>query len=550
MNKRGFAISIILYSLVFLLITILFMILGILKTRYNVSTNTRESVIEDINSIDYAARVFKGDIMEGSSNMPVWIDTMGTPDISDNVIYIASATDKIGNSTCSVSIDCSELVSNNYVWYSGKLWRIVALYPDGTMKLVTENPIANIYWGESTEFNNSYMYQWLNEDFLDTLYNSDEIIADTIWNYTADNGNISTRPTSLPNQKTVTAKVGLLNAYEVYSTRYTTDSPDNFYTHSYNQVQYNNTNNELFKTYLFHGSYGGTWWLLNQENSSKIRVIESSNVNFEYSYSPGEGAFGIRPSIVLKRDVTFNGKGTKSEPYTLSKDKEKPVYNTTLLNTRSSGEYVNFDNKVYRIVEVNGGSTYLVLETAIEHYTLAGFADSSYWGKSTNSEYNYECTGAPYYHSYPECEYSDHYFNDTWYNSISTAYRNMMVSGTFYQGAYANDDTTGPKHYKSTICAGNYNNVTVKNCTKLSYDTGEAFVGKVGLPRVGQMFSSGIQYDMGIGTFPRSYLVSPGIYVEEVFADDAMYRPVIALSSNVKITGGNGTVNSPFRIGL
>ena len=30
----------------------------------------------------------------------------------------------------------NECVDFNYVWYSGKLWRITAIYPDGTLKMI------------------------------------------------------------------------------------------------------------------------------------------------------------------------------------------------------------------------------------------------------------------------------------------------------------------------------------------------------------------------------------------------------------------------------
>ena len=52
MNKKGFAISIVMYSIVFLLITMFYIILGILKTRYNVSDNLRNTIIEELNSSD------------------------------------------------------------------------------------------------------------------------------------------------------------------------------------------------------------------------------------------------------------------------------------------------------------------------------------------------------------------------------------------------------------------------------------------------------------------------------------------------------------------
>lgn len=66
----------------------------------------------------------------------------------------------------------------NYVWYSGKLWRIVAIYPDGKMKLVTENNMTAIAWNaaNNTNYENSYIDQWLTREFLPTLYDPDNKI--------------------------------------------------------------------------------------------------------------------------------------------------------------------------------------------------------------------------------------------------------------------------------------------------------------------------------------------------------------------------------------
>ncbi len=49
MNKKGFAVSVILYSIIFLIITTLFMLLSIMKTRFNVSNDLRENIKETIN---------------------------------------------------------------------------------------------------------------------------------------------------------------------------------------------------------------------------------------------------------------------------------------------------------------------------------------------------------------------------------------------------------------------------------------------------------------------------------------------------------------------
>ena len=49
LNNKGFAISIILYSFVFLIVTILIILLGLEKNRYEVNQNLREGIIEKLN---------------------------------------------------------------------------------------------------------------------------------------------------------------------------------------------------------------------------------------------------------------------------------------------------------------------------------------------------------------------------------------------------------------------------------------------------------------------------------------------------------------------
>ena len=82
------------------------------------------------------------------------------------------------------------------------------------MKLVTEENMTVIPWGSSTDFVNSWIYQWLNEDFYDSLYNPSSIIEESTWNYST--GDMATRPETIANQDSAAANVGLLNAYEVY----------------------------------------------------------------------------------------------------------------------------------------------------------------------------------------------------------------------------------------------------------------------------------------------------------------------------------------------
>ena len=226
------------------------------------------------------------------------------------------------NATCKTYVEedgityisgTKDCIDFNYVWYSGKLWRITAIYEDGTMKMITDDNITTISYGSNVNFytdpsNSSYMYQWLNEDFLSTLYNYENIIVtDASWNATQT----SNESTKLPETTMVTAPVGLLNSYEYYK--------------SYQNTSYSNG-------YLNIGYY---WWLLNPYSSSNVwRVSFNGNA---YLSSPSSAAYGARPSINLQSGITINGgTGTSDDPYTISGDKGTVTANTTFLNTRQS----------------------------------------------------------------------------------------------------------------------------------------------------------------------------------------------------------------------
>ena len=120
-------------------------------------------------------------------------------------------------------------------------------------------------------------------------------------------------------------------------------------------------------------------------------------------------------------------------------------------------------------------------------------------------------------------------------------------------------------NYKATICKDtNLDSLTTKNCTKYTTsDTDKTFTGKVGLPRVGEMFSA--QLGSGYSSSSHIWTITPysasfvryvGYYgtLSNVSPSSHAFgvRPSINLKSGIKITGGTGYVggntNSPFEI--
>ena len=455
--------------------------------------------------------------------------------------YIRNVIKSKQTSTCKTYVDedgityvsgTKDCINFNYVWYSGKLWRITAINKDGTMKMITDDSITNISYNpdgdvnfydvskkDYTTYTGSYMYQFLNEDFLDTLYNYQNIIIeDSTWNITTSSSKNTKLPeTTLINSSTIgkNTPVGLLNIYEYY-------------------LSYKNTS--LSSGYLNIG-YG--WWLLNPNSSFRVWYVNCYGDLYD-GYPSNEDA--ARPSINLKSNIQLSGgSGTKDDPYTISGDKKQPTINTTLLNTRTIGEYVVFDEdadtstkELYRIVGIEDGKTKLNKNDYIKSGTTTltkKFSTNTTYGSGTSDDY------------------WDYYLNNTWYNSLAN--KDMLESSSYYIKRVSYGTS-----YKNSLCNTNNTTETTKDCVKT---TSVWNLGYVGLPRSGEMFAS--QQGNGSNSSSDMWLITPydPSYVWFVNSQGhlnyttpsyAAARPSINLKSNIVITGGSGTKSDPFTIAL
>ncbi|MBQ8472685.1 MAG: hypothetical protein IJ501_04210 [Bacilli bacterium] len=432
-----------------------------------------------------------------------------------------SVTDDDGTIYLSGTNDC---VNFNYVWYSGKLWRITALYPDGTMKMITDGAITTIAYGSNNKFytdenTTSYMYQWLNQEFLPTLYNHENIIVeDATWNASPGNGTISSKlPVRGQEEVLVNASVGLLNSYEYYKS-------------------YQNTS--LSSGYLNIGYF---WFLLNPYSASSSGIWYVGSSGSGNNLSPSD-AYGGRPSIYLKSGVQLiGGTGTESNPYRIKGDQEQAEANVTLINTRQSGEYVNFDEELYRIIGVENETTKLIKDDYVkdESSTILtkAVASSTIFGKDTNSQTD---------------NYWDYYLNKTWKPAIEDDYEKMLVEGIYYTKYFTGDN------YKNTVCATVSNATSIKDCDKTGVST---WSGYVGLPRYGEMFASQTR-DYTSSNAKNMWLITPNSSSKVWYVPSSGIgnrnspsgtyggRPTINLKSEILIESGSGIKSDPYEIKL
>ena len=400
---------------------------------------------------------------------------------------------------------------NNYIWYSGKLWRAVSIDPaDNSVKLVTQWDISALPYNEenNSEFKGSYMEQWLNDTsvdgFLGNLREPDKFIkTDSVWNAT-----MTTETTKPAKTTMVTDAVGLLNVYE--------------YTMSYKNLS------RPSNGYLNNGL---DWCMLTPYSTLFVRSVNYSD---GYStYAGPESSYGSRPSINLKSAVKIiDGDGTVDNPYRLQGDNDNPT--GALLSTRYSGEYISFgtgENNLYRIVShENGIGTKITSAIPLKDggsYKRIKFGDNVTFSKD---------------------------------NTIGTFLNgDYLTNGTYLTSDQVNMIEDNTTWYLGTVGSGtNYKLAKYQDATSSSLTTATT-TAKVGLLRSGELMAG--QFDK-YGNSTSFWTMTPystsnvcevsnngyGSYNSLPSSDSS--RPSMNLKSNVVITGGDGTKNSPFQIKL
>ena len=403
--------------------------------------------------------------------------------------------------------------NNNYIWYSGFLWRIMGINADGTVRLITdENVTAIPYHENSSNWDDSYAKDWLNEYFYSRL-KGNNIIKESTWCSETTTVDSSARATCENNLSTQPAYVGLITIDE------------------YNLAGGTNS-------YLDIGQFQ---WTMTPYYSSGAWSVGSGGNARSYGVS---STSGLRAVINVNSDVTItSGNGTLGEtwssqsgPYILNEDKSVEI--TGKINEKAtSGEYVLFAGRKYRVVDKDSnGNTKLILdgyyeETSGTIYTMSYGSNNTF---STTTGIGQKLNGDVL----------------NWLTNNSESEKAKLVSDyTWYQ----NNFDFG-YDYKISL--------NEESPTRSIQTT-------VGLIRVGEMLSSqsssiltkGYQNTSSYSNATTYWTMTPSTR-----SSDAWYvgnfgdaynldvsnalglRAVIVVNSDVTITGGNGTWSNPYQI--
>lgn len=205
-------------------------------------------------------------------------------------------------------------VNKNYVNFADKLWRIVRINGDGTVRIILDDVISSgvIYDNENDinkfkKFDNTTIYNILNNWYKENLENYDEYIENE--KYCSDvnkegnslNNYIRNTLSYIPSFNCLgtknSLKIGLLTIDEVIYAGASIDSA--------------NTNYYLQKEEI------DSWWTMSasKDNESGIYFYSINKDGSINADSVGNSPKNIRPVINLKKDVKMIGDGTKENPF-------------------------------------------------------------------------------------------------------------------------------------------------------------------------------------------------------------------------------------------
>ncbi|HIT22435.1 MAG TPA: DUF5011 domain-containing protein [Candidatus Scybalousia intestinigallinarum] len=207
-------------------------------------------------------------------------------------------------------------VADNYVQFSGMLWRIINVDENGNVKLISEDVVSNLRY-DSAGYKDSNVETWLNNVFYNSLTNPDKYLVDTTYCIGAVN---SVDDINNSCSETITAKVGLPSLDEYYKT----------VENGYSAMNYQN-NYEIL--------------LANKVNNDNLIVTMQRTTGTTNSLNLPP----IKPVITIKNGFyIYEGDGTKEKPYKLN-DYQYGEEHEQIKN-RLVGEYISYSGQLFRII--------------------------------------------------------------------------------------------------------------------------------------------------------------------------------------------------------
>ena len=259
---------------------------------------------------------------------------------------------------------------------------------------------------------------------------------------------------------------------------------------------------------------GGKSSFLNNGDTFYLGTLNKDNHNY-YITSDGEVSineistrtYAVRPVItIISSSVLLSGKGTKDDPYKILEIKPSTLEDTTI-NT-----YVSFSNQVFKVIDNSTDATKVALNGVIKENDID--VVKSFGGK--NNKYSNSKNTVGYY------------LNNTYLKTLDSK---NIIKSNWYIGALSLDnlDYSNEKNTKINLSVG-------------MLSLGDMFVGDINNVLT---LSRGIESGQIINVINKE-----GNFYGDFITSKYNVRPALYLNNELKITGGNGTFDAPYELGV
>ena len=202
--------------------------------------------------------------------------------------------------------------NDNYLYYLGRMWRIVGIDKDGNIKLITDEVQTTLPYNINDKFDESDINTWLNIN--DNEYSGifEKSLKGTV-NIVKQNDNVS----SLLTKK----------EYERLGK---------------NSFVIDNNN----------------FWIVDEESNKILYVNNKGEIkedNEDYD------TYAVKPTIVISNQILYtSGNGTIDNPYIIDNSVKEKITDAYV------GEYLNYGGYTFRIIDVNDISVKVALDGYID----------------------------------------------------------------------------------------------------------------------------------------------------------------------------------------
>mgnify|MGYP000416573982 FL=1 len=371
-------------------------------------------------------------------------------------------------------------VEDNYLEYSGILFRIVGIDKDNNIKAISDSNLTLMYSGLEKGFDKSYVYKWLNKSdekysgiFENNMGSTDKYLTNT---YLCDDVVSDLKDINCEKNNNA-LKITLLSLYD-------------------------------------YASAGGKESYLNNGESYYLSTIDDKNNNYFINTTGDVGLnkisskiYGVRPVITIKNDVALmHGDGSKTSPYAVI---EKSI---SKLSDVYISKYINYSGSTYRVIST-GENVKIALSDNIKDGDK--YLEKTFGGKNNIYSTTKKTIGE--------------YLNNTYYKSIKN--NDLIVKSSYGIGSNTLDNLDYTAVYSKT---NTFN---------------------IGMLTLGDMFISdtknvltmnrGIESSMIINVINKD-----GNVFGDLIASKYEVRPTMYLKGDINIVSGDGSIDSPYELGV